>query len=148
VVVFLCLDHAVAFGAPLNSGVMPHEPTTEEVAEFVRRFAGISSDRSIGADTKIDDDLDLTGMDGIALLQAIEEHFGVVLMTDENGVRDAFDLGPNEYLFGSEGLDLLGVSKLIRLVKGEPDPIVRDLTIEELRRAIRRASTRKGDRAG
>jgi hypothetical protein len=126
---------------------MPHEPTVVEVADFVRRFAGISPNRPIGSDTRIDADLGITGMEGPELLQAAEEHFDVVLATEENGVRDTFRLGPNEYLFGSEGLDLLGITAIIRLLKGEPRPVVRDLTIEELRQAISRAATPQEERA-
>lgn len=112
------------------------EPTLDNVIAFVRAFTGVSTARSITAATRLEADLGITGDDGVLLLQEAERRFGRTLTTPEGGVRDAFGLGPDEFLFGPEGFDPLGLGALVRWVQGEPPPVIRDLTVGELHAAL------------
>jgi hypothetical protein len=92
----------------------------------------------IGEDTRIDADLGITGLDREALLVEAENHFGVSLGVTED-LRPVFGLNDDEVLFGAEGvgLPIPGLERLLRLLKqGGPSPVVRDLTVGELREAI------------
>ncbi len=103
-------------------------PSFDMVAAFVREFTGLRGNHSITPETQLEADLGVTGDDGAALLEQAEQHFKVALISEEHGVRDTFNLGPNEYLFGSEGFDLFGISELIRWLRRKPRPVIRDLT--------------------
>ena len=109
-------------------------PSLEEVIGFVRDHT--RTRRSLTAETRLEADLDVTGDDGTDLLEAVEAHFGLAISDAKTGVRSTFGLGPNEYLFGSEGFDLIGIGALFRWFRGEPRPSVRDLTIGELHEAL------------
>lgn len=110
--------------------------TLDDVIAFVRDQEGVRRRRAITAETRLGADLGVTGYDGVDLLEAAERRFGVSLLSEEHGVCEAFGLGPDEVLFGSEGFDLLG------LLLGRPEPNVRDLTVAELHRAIVSATPR------
>ena len=112
-------------------------PSINEVIIFVREFT--LTQRDITAETRLEKDLGVTGDDGVDLLEAAEKHFHVALCDPEEGVRPAFGLGPNEYLFESEGFDPIGLSVLIRWLRGETKPVTRDLTVLELREAVAKA---------
>ena len=112
-------------------------PSLDEVVAFVRDYT--RTRRQLSAGTRLEADVGVTGDDGVALLEAAEEHFGRAISDPETGVRETFGLGPNEYLFGSEGLDLIGISALVRWLRGRPRPTIRDLTIAELYEALARA---------
>lgn len=112
-------------------------PSLDEVIDFVREFT--LTRRETTAQTRIEEDLRVTGGDGADLLEAAEEHFGVALCDPEHGIRPAFGLGPNEYLFGPEGFDPVRFSVLIRWLRGEPKSIIRDLTVAELHEALAEA---------
>ncbi|MDR7070956.1 hypothetical protein J2X02_003830 [Pseudoxanthomonas japonensis] len=105
-------------------------PSFSDVAEFVRDFAGFGHGKAITAQTRLDADLGIAGLDGDDLLKQAAEHFNAKL-AGSDGYISTFNLAPNEYLFGSEGLDLLGIGALVR-----PRPLVRDLTAGELHDAI------------
>jgi hypothetical protein len=108
-------------------------PTFEEFVEFVREFTGLSHKAPIVPSTKFEKDLGVTGDDGVDLLRGVQTRFNVVLCSEERGVRDTFTLGPNEFLFHSEGFfDLMGLFSRRR---------VRALTVGELYQAVCRAST-------
>ncbi len=80
------------------------EPITfEQLAAFIREEAAIRKKKAITPETQFERDLGITGDDGCELLEAVEKHFGLTLHSEENGYRKAFDLGPDEYLFHSEG---------------------------------------------
>lgn len=113
-------------------------PSLEDVVRFVRDFTGTR--RTLEAETRLDADLGVTGDDGEALLEAAESRFSISLSTARDGIRRTFDLGPNEYLLGPEGLDPLGITVLLRWLRGEPKPMIRDVTIAELHEAIMKAS--------
>jgi hypothetical protein len=77
--------------------------TFEEFADFIREYGQLPDRTTISAETQFERDLGLTGDDGIDLLEATEKHFGVTFGSDETGVRETFNLSPNEHLFNSEG---------------------------------------------
>ncbi|MEO1403557.1 MAG: hypothetical protein AAFV72_20245 [Cyanobacteria bacterium J06635_1] len=112
-------------------------PSFDEVATFVKTFT--HARRPITPDTRLEAHLGITGEDGIALIQAAEEHFQLPLASPEHGIRHTFRLGPNEYLFQPEDSDLLGLSSLMRRLRNEPPPVIRDLTVGELHQALLRA---------
>ncbi len=121
------------------------DPTLEDVADFIRQFAGLKPSRHLPPSTRLDADLGITGDDGQELLEMAAKRFHAKLASDKDGYRSTFSLGPNEYLFHSEGIDLLGLNALIRWIMRAPRPIVRDLTISDLHSAI--LQTRVGSRA-
>jgi hypothetical protein len=110
-------------------------PAFAETAQLVRRFAGHGSHVVIAADTRLEHDLGITGADGAALLEEVSRHFNVAL-AGPDGYRSTFGLGPNEYLFHSEGLDLLGLGVLIDRVLRRPRSTVRDLKVGDLHEAV------------
>jgi len=120
---------SAAVGELVIQQAMP-PPPFEEFAEFVRAFAGLSRKRSIVPSTRFEGDLGITGDDGCDLLRETETQFGVALSSKEHGYRLTFGLGPDEYLFHAEGLDLFGLSS---------GP-VREFTAGELYDAVCRAS--------
>ena len=119
---------------------MRQAPTIQDIELFVRDFAGLRTGREITPQSRLDADLGITGDDGDDLLRAAAEHFGAKLAHPVHGYRETFSLGENEYLFHAEGLDLIGVSGLLRWVLKQPLPKVRDLTLAELHDAILRTS--------
>jgi hypothetical protein len=104
-------------------------PTFEEFARFVREFTGVSVKTAIVPSTRFEKDLGVTGDDGVDLLRRTQSRFKVVLSSEKRGYRDTFKLGPNEFLFHSEGLDFFG------LCSGQ----VRQFTVGELYEAVCRA---------
>ena len=121
-------------------------PSFDEVVAFVRESRRIRKDRSITPETRLEADLGITGDDGVDLLEEAEKHFKLRLTSDEHGVRETFNLKPNEYLFESEGFDPLGITTLIRWLRGEPRPVVRDLTVGELHKALGRAASKENEK--
>ncbi|MFC0682937.1 hypothetical protein ACFFGH_34345 [Lysobacter korlensis] len=110
-------------------------PPFPEVAEFVRSFAGLGSAREINPQTRLDADPRITGLDGQEMLQEAAARFSSRLCGPD-GYITTFGLKPNECLFSSEGLDLLGIGALIARLTGESRHTVRDLTVGELHAAI------------
>lgn len=109
-------------------------PSFEEFAEFVREWAGISRKKEILLGSRFEDDLGITGDDGCDLLQATEKRFSVQLHSNEDGFRKTFSLGPNEFLFHSEGWgpDLYDILALF----GRTPKTIRDFTVGELYTAV------------
>ncbi len=93
----------------------------------------------ITTDSRLEADFHITGDDGDEFLQKVAVHFGVNLADPVYGYRPTFGLEENEYLFHSEGLDLLGIGDLIRRYRKQPEPCYRDLTLGELHNAILRS---------
>jgi hypothetical protein len=110
--------------------------TFEEFVIFIREFWSVSSRKQITPDTQFERDLGLTGDDGDELLLATERRFGIKLGSEETGIRGTFNLGPNEYLFHSEGLELFQPRGLISLF-GSEEHTVRKFTAGELYDAVR-----------
>jgi hypothetical protein len=116
-------------------------PTFDDLALFLRDFARISPRTAISPETRIEADLGITGDDGDDLLKGVATHFRTPLASPEDGYRSTFGLAPNEYLFHSEGVDMLGFGRLLaRLFRrtDEAPAVVRDLTVGELFAAILR----------
>jgi hypothetical protein len=116
---------------------MMDELTFDEFAAFIRVYRSVSDRKSISPETRFECDLGLTGDDGDDLLIATEKRFGVTLCSEETGVRETFNLGPNEYLFHSEGLELFPfeMTSLFTTTANS----VREFTVGELYEAVRRA---------
>jgi hypothetical protein len=98
-------------------------PTFEEFSGFLRDFTGTSSETAIDPVTRLEADLGVTGDDGDDLLKETEEKYGVSLSTPDEGYRPAFGLSDHEYLFHSEGFDLLGFfrakEKVVEITVGQ-----------------------------
>jgi acyl carrier protein len=111
----------------------------DEFAEFIRQWAGLSRKKQIAPETEFEDDLGITGDDGCELLEAAEKRFKVTLSSEENGYRETFNLGPNEFLFHAEGFG----PSLPDLLFGRPAPVVVTFTVGELYRAVQEALAKK-----
>ena len=112
-------------------------PTFDEFAAFVREHLSVSYRKPINPETRFEGDLGVTGDDGSDLLEATERRFGVLLCSEETSVRETFNLGPNEYLFHSEGFGPVGMAP--SLLFGQAFPTVREFTVGELYEAVRKA---------
>lgn len=112
--------------------------TLTQVIEVVRQSSGHHRKR-IDENTLIEADLDICGMDGDALIEDCEEAFGVTLITEENGYEKTFSLSENEFLFSTEGIDYFGICRLIRRLRGIPEPVIRDLTVGKLHAVLVKA---------
>jgi hypothetical protein len=78
-------------------------------------------------------------MDGDALIEDCEAAFGVTLVTEEDGYEKIFSLAENEFLFSTEGIDYFGICRLVRRLRGIPEPVIRDLTVGELHAVLVKA---------
>jgi hypothetical protein len=112
--------------------------TFDDFAGFIREYWAVPPRKEIAPDTQFERDLGLTGDDGDGLLVATEKRFGVALRSDETGVRETFKLGPNEFLFHSEGLELFPF-KMTSLFSSAAHS-VREFTVGELFEAVRKAT--------
>ncbi|QNQ18838.1 hypothetical protein HF650_03255 [Kosakonia sp. SMBL-WEM22] len=110
-------------------------PSLEEVIAFVRECSGCKR-KAIDENTLLERDLHLAGMDGVDLLNDAETFFAVSFETDEEDFRSLFSLKENEYLFTGEGFELLGISYFFRWLRGEPEPVVRDLSVGQLHQVL------------
>jgi hypothetical protein len=115
------------------------DPSLLDVASFVCAWTGIGSEFVVCSETRLEADLGVTGDDSEELLNAVAKKFGVELANTNDGYRATFSLSPNEYLFSSEGFDLPGIGPLIGRICGNPNHVVRDLTVGQLHTAIVRA---------
>ena len=79
-------------------------PSFADLAKFIREWVALPRKKQIVPDTRFEEDLGITGDDGCELLEAIQKHFNAPLCEVGYGYRRTFDLGPDEYLFNSEGL--------------------------------------------
>ena len=123
-------------------------PSFDEVVALVRAFTGIGPRHAITPETWLEADLGVTGLDGAELLEQAEREFGVELVPEGSSLREVFDLSPNEYLFGPEGSDPLGVVSLLRWALGKPPlVVVRDLKVGELYELTRQAGIQKTESA-
>ena len=117
--------------------------TFDEFADWIREYLHVSTRQKIMPKTQFERDLRLTGDDGADLLEATEKQFAVMLGNSETGVRETFNLRPNEYLFNAEGW---GPSRaeIISLFSGSP-PVVREFTVGELFEAVMRDRAKQRD---
>jgi hypothetical protein len=112
--------------------------------EFIRDFAGLSRTKKIGPDTLFENDLGITGDDGCELLEATERRFGIRLSSEKEGYRGTFHLGPNEFLFHSEGFGDPS-DTLTTLFTGHP-PTIRRFKVRELYAAVQDALKQESKR--
>ncbi|GAB3722551.1 hypothetical protein [Spirosoma lituiforme] len=101
--------------------------TFEHFTNFIRQHTGVSRKKLITPSTQFENDLGITGDDGIELLEAVEKHYGVDLGNNEQGSRNLFNLAPNESLFHGEGFSM----PLWWFGFGQK-PVVRGFTVGEL----------------
>jgi hypothetical protein len=106
----------------------------EHFAGFIRRGSQIPQRKTITRETQFERDLGITGDDGACLLEAVERRFDIDLAEEDGGLRKTFHLGPNEFLFHSEGFELFPPELLARST-----PRVRAFTVGELWDAVERA---------
>ena len=116
------------------------EPSVEEVVAFVREFTRVSSRKVVNSQTRLEADLDVTGDDGVDLLGATADRYGLDHEALDSALVETLGLGPDDFVFGLEGLDLIGIGALVRWVRREPRPSYRDLTVNELHGAVLAAS--------
>lgn len=107
----------------------------EEFADFIRQWGRRSRKVRIVPETEFERDLGITGDDGCDLLKATEQRFKVALSSEEHGYRKTFNLGPDEFLFHSEGWPDLST------LFGRPQPIVVSFTVGRLYDAVQAAMT-------
>ncbi|AMO47561.1 Hypothetical protein AKI40_1141 [Enterobacter sp. FY-07] len=119
------------------------EPTLSQVIDFIREFTGHRR-IPIHEHSWLEADLGVTGDEGVDLLEEIAQAFDVQLYTEEEGYCNTFSLGENQYLFHGEGLDLFGIFRFINWLRGIPEPVVRDLPVGQLHRALVEATRHKG----
>ena len=100
-------------------------------------MVGRFEDKTIRPETQFERDLGLTGDDGADLLVATEKRFEVVLCSEGKGVRETFNLDPNEYMFHSEGFD---IAPVFLTLFGREGPKVREFTVGELYEAVKKAA--------
>jgi acyl carrier protein len=119
--------------------------TFDEFAAWLREYWVVPNRKEISPETQFERDLGLTGDDGDDLLMATEKEFEVRLSNEESGLRETFDLQPNEFLFNSEGWGP-SPAELISLFSSSPSPTARSFTVGELFEAVRglRAKDRDG----
>ncbi|KGD83164.1 hypothetical protein G5574_16340 [Pantoea stewartii] len=110
-------------------------PELEEVIAFVRDYAGWKS-KVVNENTLLERDLHLAGMDGVDFLEAAETFFAVSFDIEDDDFRTLFDLKENEYLFSSEGLDLLGIGYFFEWLRGKPHSVVKDLSVGQLHQVL------------
>ena len=108
------------------------KPSFDEFAGFIRSRARTPQRKPIAPATRFDDDLGVTGDDGVDLLKAVELEYGISFESEERSFRETFNLKPNEYLFGAEaGPTLLGHFAMATIF-GPASDTVRPLTVGEL----------------
>jgi acyl carrier protein len=100
----------------------------EQLADFVRKWALLRNDKQISLDTQFERDLGITGDDGIELLEALQERYGIEFTSE------SFGLESNEYVFHSEGFGLFPI--FFQSLFGKPIPEVRSFTVGELYEAV------------
>ena len=100
----------------------------EQLADFVRKWTLLSNDKQISLDTQFERDLGITGEDGIELLEAVQERYGIEFTSE------SFRLEFNEYVFHSEGFELFPI--FFQSLFGKPMPEVRSFTVGELYEAV------------
>lgn len=118
------------------------DPTLEEVVAFVREFSGWRN-KKMDENTLLEDDLHISGDDGVELLEEAEKVFGVSLPPEGEDFRELFSLKQNEYLFHSEGYDFFGIVWLCRKLRGIPAPVIRDLSVGRLHSVLVYARNKK-----
>ena len=109
-------------------------PTFPEFVAFLRPFTGLKEDFPIKPSTLFEDDLGITGDDGVDLMAAVEQEYGISL----ESARELLSMKPNEYLFNAEGGGLIDFQELKRVTRNlfsstkEPRPVVLSFRVGQL----------------
>ncbi len=106
----------------------------DELIAFIKEHQGRSHKISVSSESLLENDLGITGDDGRELLEAIEKKFGVTFSDGEAGLRPAFGLSENEFLFHSEGFDI--VPSFIKRLFGFKPEKIHPLTVGRLLEVI------------
>lgn len=128
----------------LKRYVTDDDLTFDEFAAWLREYWRVPARKAIVPETQFEHDLGLTGDDGTDLLEATERRFEVQFSSEESGLRDTFNLQPNEYLFNSEGWGP-SPAEIISWFSGSPSAVVRRFTVGELFEAVRRTIAKNRD---
>jgi hypothetical protein len=112
--------------------------TFEHLAAFIRKGSQTPQRQHITLDTQCERDLGITGEDGHQLLEAVEKRFDIEFSSEQSGLRETFHLGPNEFLFHSEGFELFP-QELLSLPGRVSTPTVHPFTVGELYDALKKA---------
>jgi len=99
-------------------------PTFDAFALFIREVVGYPARKAITPETLFENDMGVTGDDGVDLLEATEKRFNA----DWTDFRTVFNLKPDEYLFHGEGF---GLFPLWAIGIGRK-PSIRPFTVGEL----------------
>ena len=118
---------------------MDDELTFDEYVSWLCEYRRVPAREAITPETQFERDLGVTGDDGVELLKAAEKKFNVRFESEQTGLRESFNLKPNEYLFNAEGWGP-SPKEFISLFSG-PSSIVRKFTVGELFDAIRKLKT-------
>lgn len=110
-------------------------PSFEEFVEFVRSWAQLSKRKTITAGTTLEEDLGITGDDGVDLLQAVEQKYQLAFESEESSLRETFKLERNEYLFHSESAPTIFNQAIVTIFGGE-EARVRAFTVGSLYTAV------------
>ena len=119
---------------------MENDLTFERVASWLRAYRRVPARKAITPETQFERDLGITGDDGIEMLKAAEQNFKVEFENEEAGLRETFNLQPNEYLFNAEGWGP-SPAEFIALFSGR-STVINKFTVGELYEAISRIKLR------
>jgi len=115
---------------------MKKELSVENIISLIRESQGIPSKIVITENTLVESELGITGDDGDELLQEVEKEFDLSFKGKDGSLREYFGLKENEYLFHSEGIDILGIFKELF---GKNKETVKQFTVGELFQGALRA---------
>jgi len=96
------------------------EPSFDELAEVIAEVTGVDRSR-ITPSARLEQDLGVTGDDGVELLQALAKKFGTDFDRPDHGGR---------YLFGAEGFD--PISPILLRLLGRSSATVIPITVGDL----------------
>ena len=104
------------------------DPSFDAICEIIRDQSGLHPEDPITPDTQFERDLGITGDDDAEILDRVADYYAICF------TAKSFDLAPNEYLFNSEGFDV--VPAFIGTLMRKPEPEVRSFTVGELYEAV------------
>ena len=88
--------------------------------EFIRKSHRVSPKVKITSETLLEFDLGITGDDGVELIEAIEQEFGVSFVGLDGSYREAFDLEDGQRLFHGESFGaMLSEKNVVKLSVGQ-----------------------------
>jgi len=113
---------------------MPQELTLAALIGVIRQCQGFSKKDRIAPEMRLERDLGITGDDGWDLFEEIERQFEVELFRENCSIREAFSLRPDQTFFHAE--EFAPWLSLVRRLFGKPEQALRDISVEELCRAV------------